>query len=171
MFKIMLMSLMMMINLIFFTLSHPMTINFMIMLQMIMSTIMMGLLIKTFWYSYIMFIIFVSGLLILFTYMCSINSNLTFKMKFKNFILINYVTLMITSLMIFLNINFKNLLFNLINSQYNFNLMFMNSISLFKLTNYNSLNTTLMMIFLLFFMLIISSIMLKFMKSPMRKMY
>nr|YP_010865483.1 NADH dehydrogenase subunit 6 [Eoneureclipsis hainanensis]WGT74392.1 NADH dehydrogenase subunit 6 [Eoneureclipsis hainanensis] len=162
------------INSIFILIKHPMTLNLIIFLQLLNSCFIMNSMIKTPWFSYILFIMFIGGLMILFLYMCSVTSNLKFKMNFNK----QLMMLILFSFIMLTFINFKNsFMWNKIsNIEYSINhnyKIFFNTYSfkLFKLFNSNSLFLTLLIIHMLFFMLIFLTQMIKNFQGPMRKMY
>nr|YP_002265598.1 NADH dehydrogenase subunit 6 [Tetraphalerus bruchi]ACF35131.1 NADH dehydrogenase subunit 6 [Tetraphalerus bruchi] len=79
------MSTMMMINLstnlVFSMMNHPMSMVLMLLLQTITVSMTTGTLTSTFWFSYILFLVMVGGLIVLFIYMTSLASNEMFKIK------------------------------------------------------------------------------------------
>nr|AND96626.1 NADH deshydrogenase subunit 6 [Euoniticellus intermedius] len=92
---------------------HPLSMGLMLLIQTINLALYMGYYNVTYWFSYILFLIMIGGMLILFIYMTSVASNEKFYPSMKLFI----ITLMITMVwMIFytctnpmyLKINFKN---------------------------------------------------------------
>nr|YP_006575962.1 NADH dehydrogenase subunit 6 [Aporia crataegi]AER26674.1 NADH dehydrogenase subunit 6 [Aporia crataegi] len=144
------------LSLIMFFINHPLLMGLMILLQTMLLSLLMGIYINTYWFSYILFLIFLGGLLVLFIYVSSIASNemMKFFMKFKfNLILL----LMIT----FIFIYFKNYIFidyynN--NEMNNFNqyFLFYNEfkINLSKLYNNQTFLLIMMLIIYLFITLI-----------------
>nr|ANJ70451.1 NADH dehydrogenase subunit 6 [Hydrochus sp. BMNH1425167] len=68
---------------IFTMLNHPMSMGFMLLIQTIMISTITGFLNFNWWFSYILFIIMVGGMLVLFIYMTSIASNEKFKFSYK----------------------------------------------------------------------------------------
>nr|AOY39822.1 NADH dehydrogenase subunit 6 [Curculionoidea sp. 1 KM-2015] len=68
---------------LFLFMNHPLTLGSMLLMQTIIVALMSGLLYMNFWFSYIMFLIMVGGMLIMFMYMTSIASNEKFKMPGK----------------------------------------------------------------------------------------
>nr|ANJ70529.1 NADH dehydrogenase subunit 6 [Hygrotus confluens] len=122
-------------NITFMMLNHPLSMGMILMIQTTIIALISGLYSMSFWYSYILFLIMVGGMLVLFMYMTSLASNEKFKMSNKMIIL---VTIMIFSsiLMILLmdnsltNYMFKN---NNLNELYN-------NINMFKNENIQSIN-------------------------------
>lgn len=62
-------------NSIFISLSHPLSLGLMLVIQTILIAIFSGLLINSFWFSYLLILIFLGGLLILFIYVSTLASN------------------------------------------------------------------------------------------------
>nr|YP_010443268.1 NADH dehydrogenase subunit 6 [Polypogon tarsicrinata]UTE83787.1 NADH dehydrogenase subunit 6 [Polypogon tarsicrinata] len=88
-------------------LNNPLSMGLMILIQTLLICLMTGMLIKTYWFSYILFLTFMGGILVLFIYVCSIASNELFKPSF------NMKLIFIFSLLFFFLIYliFKNNLF------------------------------------------------------------
>nr|YP_010946645.1 NADH dehydrogenase subunit 6 [Margattea cuspidata]WGO57363.1 NADH dehydrogenase subunit 6 [Margattea cuspidata] len=55
--------------------NHPLIMGLMLLIQTILISLITGMISPTFWFSYILFLIFVGGMLILFIYMTSLASN------------------------------------------------------------------------------------------------
>nr|YP_009045971.1 NADH dehydrogenase subunit 6 [Engaeus sericatus]CDR98467.1 NADH dehydrogenase subunit 6 [Engaeus sericatus] len=68
------------ISLIFSFLTHPLSMGITLLIQTIMICLLTGLFNPCFWFSYILFLIFLGGMLILFIYVASLASNETFKL-------------------------------------------------------------------------------------------
>lgn len=62
-------------NTIFIFLNHPLTIGIILIAQTIIIAIFTGILLPSFWYSYILILVFLGGLLILFIYVSTIAAN------------------------------------------------------------------------------------------------
>nr|YP_010580850.1 NADH dehydrogenase subunit 6 [Bruchidius siliquastri]UZT27035.1 NADH dehydrogenase subunit 6 [Bruchidius siliquastri] len=75
----MLMISMLTMAIMFIFLSHPLTMGMILLIQTIMTALLTGLMNYNFWFSYILFLIMIGGMLILFIYMTSIASNEKFK--------------------------------------------------------------------------------------------
>nr|YP_010464298.1 NADH dehydrogenase subunit 6 [Exostira schroederi]UUL71675.1 NADH dehydrogenase subunit 6 [Exostira schroederi] len=72
----------------FLLMKHPLSMGLILLAQTILISLITGNLAPTFWYSYILFLIMVGGMLILFMYMTSIASNEKFKSSMKFLIII-----------------------------------------------------------------------------------
>nr|QAY82239.1 NADH dehydrogenase subunit 6 [Halyziini sp. HA] len=71
---------------------HPLSLGFTILTHTILTCMIMGMMSMNYWFSYILILVMIGGLLVLFIYMTSIASNEKF--KFNNYILI-MITMMI----------------------------------------------------------------------------
>nr|QWB85854.1 NADH dehydrogenase subunit 6 [Clytomelegena kabakovi] len=71
----------MMLSSIFLFLSHPLSFGLILLMQTISISLITGKMNTNFWFSYILFLIMVGGMLILFMYMTSIASNEKFKLS------------------------------------------------------------------------------------------
>nr|YP_010704183.1 NADH dehydrogenase subunit 6 [Julodis variolaris]WCO87689.1 NADH dehydrogenase subunit 6 [Julodis variolaris] len=63
----------------FLFLKHPLSMGFALLLQSVMISLITGIYNYNFWYSYIIFLIMIGGMLVLFIYMTSIASNEKFE--------------------------------------------------------------------------------------------
>nr|YP_009764323.1 NADH dehydrogenase subunit 6 [Pyralis farinalis]QIS91162.1 NADH dehydrogenase subunit 6 [Pyralis farinalis] len=154
--KMFIIFLMMFLSFIMFFLNHPLMMGLMILLQTLLVCVLSGMLIKTYWFSYILFLTFLGGLLVLFIYVTSIASNELFKLNF-NFkmtlffiflTMILYILLNNSNFMIFNNLEMNNFIniFAFLNNE--------NSINLSKLYNNQTFLLIMMMIIYLFITLI-----------------
>nr|QVT10983.1 NADH dehydrogenase subunit 6 [Griseosphinx preechari] len=137
---------------------HPLSMGMLILIQTLMICLLSGMLIKTYWFSYILFLTFLGGLLVLFIYVSSIASNEMFFMS--NNLKIMFMSMLIFMIMIqFLmmkNLNWMNFNNNLEMNNF-MNFMFFNNenkINLNKLYNNNSLMLMMLLIIYLFITLI-----------------
>nr|YP_010464259.1 NADH dehydrogenase subunit 6 [Cteniopinus hypocrita]UUL71636.1 NADH dehydrogenase subunit 6 [Cteniopinus hypocrita] len=71
------------ITMMFLIMKHPLSMGLMLLMQTIIVSLLSGNMTQNFWFSYILFIIMIGGMLILFMYMTSIASNEKFKMNIK----------------------------------------------------------------------------------------
>nr|YP_010290279.1 NADH dehydrogenase subunit 6 [Holocerina smilax]ULO26111.1 NADH dehydrogenase subunit 6 [Holocerina smilax] len=155
--KIFILSLMSSFSLIMYFLIHPLSMGLMILLQTLLTCLISGMLIKSYWFSYILFLTFLGGLLVLFIYVSSIASNELFSFNF-NMKFLFYLLFM--NLIIFFSINnLKWMNLNINNSEMiNFYNMFLffneNKINLSKLYNMKTSMLTFMLIIYLFITLI-----------------
>nr|YP_010693567.1 NADH dehydrogenase subunit 6 [Scolytoplatypus skyliuae]WCB99758.1 NADH dehydrogenase subunit 6 [Scolytoplatypus skyliuae] len=96
------MLLLMLLNWMFsFTLlfiSHPLTIGVILLINTILISLISGMFYLNFWFSYILFLIMISGLLIMFIYMTSVASNEKFTINKYSLLMILFLScLMVTS--------------------------------------------------------------------------
>nr|UUB72539.1 NADH dehydrogenase subunit 6 [Bombyx mori]UUB72591.1 NADH dehydrogenase subunit 6 [Bombyx mori]UUB72604.1 NADH dehydrogenase subunit 6 [Bombyx mori] len=153
--KMILSSMLIMMTSIMYFMNHPLSMGMMILMQTMITCMISGMLVKTYWFSYILFLIFLSGLLVLFIYVSSIASNELFlfnlNMKMLNIIIMMIIIIM---MMYFINIKYNNLIEN--NSEMNklFTKMLFfndeNKINLNKMYNNQTSFLTMMLIIYLF---------------------
>nr|UHA55367.1 NADH dehydrogenase subunit 6 [Ancylis unculana] len=156
--KMFLSLIMMMMSMLMLFLNHPLSMGMMILTQTIFTCIVSGMMINTYWFSYILFLTFLGGLLVLFIYVSSIASNELFKSNFylQKISLIGFFIILIFSMMT-LKLNWMTLDLNdEMNKFFNFNLFFNNEnkINLSKLYNNQTFLLMMMMIIYLFIALI-----------------
>nr|YP_010040754.1 NADH dehydrogenase subunit 6 [Basilepta fulvipes]QOZ40932.1 NADH dehydrogenase subunit 6 [Basilepta fulvipes] len=87
------MMLMIPVSISFMMLNHPLSMGFNILMLTILISLTTGMMNSTFWFSYILFLVLIGGLLILFVYMTSIASNEKFKFS-PTIFMINLTILM-----------------------------------------------------------------------------
>nr|YP_009045335.1 NADH dehydrogenase subunit 6 [Abrota ganga]AHA03686.1 NADH dehydrogenase subunit 6 [Abrota ganga] len=142
-----------------FFINHPLSMGLMVLIQTFLTCIISGMLINTYWFSYILFLIFLGGLLVLFIYVSSVASNELFKFSYMNKVMFMIYIFLILSISFFFQNNLKwlNLSFNdemnnffnlflFFNNEYNFNLS--------KLYNKQTYFLMIMMIIYLFITLV-----------------
>nr|QAX91165.1 NADH dehydrogenase subunit 6 [Schedorhinotermes longirostris] len=79
---------------------HPMAMGLILLIQTILMCLISGTMFKSFWFSYILFMIMIGGMLVLFMYMTSIASNEMFLSPNKTIIIIMMTTPLIHMMMI-----------------------------------------------------------------------
>nr|YP_010758081.1 NADH dehydrogenase subunit 6 [Kisaura adamickai]WEU80086.1 NADH dehydrogenase subunit 6 [Kisaura adamickai] len=169
--KFLTMNMMLMFNLIFISLNHPMSMGFIIMIQLILSTLLMNFYTQLPWFSLILFLIFIGGMMILFTYMCSISSNNIILMSPK-MIIINYLFIFMNLfLLIMLNWNqyLTNNWMNLNNFLMNLNIQQNSMNYLMKMFNNYSTNLMFFLIIYLFILMIMVNKITNMNMGPLRK--
>nr|YP_010527074.1 NADH dehydrogenase subunit 6 [Gastropacha populifolia]UXR12411.1 NADH dehydrogenase subunit 6 [Gastropacha populifolia] len=157
--KIFISIMMMMMSMIMLFLNHPLSMGLMILIQTLLTCLLTGMMIKTYWFSYILFLTFLGGLLVLFIYMTSIASNEMFSIKMNMKIMFFFIfnIMILFSLMHMFNLNWMNLTINSeMNKLLELTLFFNNEnkISLNKLYNQQTYMLMMMMIIYLFITLI-----------------
>nr|ANJ70360.1 NADH dehydrogenase subunit 6 [Colymbetes fuscus] len=80
----------------FLFLQHPMSMGLILMIQTILISLMTGMFSYTFWFSYILFLVMIGGMLILFIYMTSLASNEMFTFS-KNIVIMMFIMIMFMS--------------------------------------------------------------------------
>nr|WNX95662.1 NADH dehydrogenase subunit 6 [Chlaenius rufifemoratus bimaculatus] len=110
-FLMMMISLTLTITFIF--LNHPLSMGLILLIQTLLVSMISGLFSYSYWYSYILFLVMIGGMLVLFMYMTSLASNemFNFSTKISTFIiLMMLLTFMSLLLMDYMMINplFKN---------------------------------------------------------------
>nr|YP_009918407.1 NADH dehydrogenase subunit 6 [Caryopemon giganteus]QLX47632.1 NADH dehydrogenase subunit 6 [Caryopemon giganteus] len=125
------------------SLKHPLSLGLSLLIQTLLTALISGFLSINFWFSYILFLIMIGGMLILFIYMTSIASNEKFNLSFKIMLFSIIMMLMLTMFMLnksmLVNLNLEN---TWIQTKY---AMSLNSIHLNKYFNYPN-NIIIMMI-------------------------
>nr|QTJ29941.1 NADH dehydrogenase subunit 6 [Graphium mullah chungianus] len=139
--------------------NHPLSMGFLILMQTMLTCLLSGMLIHSYWFSYILFLVFLGGLLVLFIYVSSIASNELFQFNFLMKIIFNFMLIMILflSIMFIYNMNWLNFYFNYeMKNMMNFFLFFNNEnkINLSKLYNNQTYYMMMMMIIYLFITLV-----------------
>nr|ASY98416.1 NADH dehydrogenase subunit 6 [Humbertiella nada] len=92
---IMMMIISMTLSLIFLFLNHPLSMGLILFLQTIMMCLISGSMSSSFWFSYVLLLIYLGGMLVLFMYVTSIASNELFFYSNMVFMLIPLSILMI----------------------------------------------------------------------------
>nr|YP_009139751.1 NADH dehydrogenase subunit 6 [Biston suppressaria]AKG49722.1 NADH dehydrogenase subunit 6 [Biston suppressaria] len=151
--------LMLLLAIMMIFLNHPLSIGLLILVQTLLMCLLSGMLIKTYWFSYILFLTFLGGLLVLFIYVSSIASNELFKLNInmKMLLILLFMLIMMTQMYMYMyeNLNWMNLSNNISENDNMMNLLFFNNenkINLNKLYN----NHTYMMMSMLVIYLFIS---------------
>nr|UAT98141.1 NADH dehydrogenase subunit 6 [Smerinthus planus] len=152
MMKLVISSTMIMLSMMMFFLSHPLSMGFMILTQTMLTCILSGMFIKTYWFSYILFLTFLGGLLVLFIYVSSIASNEMFHMSNSMKIILPMFLLTLIFIQMFYNKNLTWMNLNNGSEMNNFtNFIFFNNenkINLNKL--YNNYSSMLMMLLIIY---------------------
>nr|YP_009491531.1 NADH dehydrogenase subunit 6 [Musca sorbens]AWI48590.1 NADH dehydrogenase subunit 6 [Musca sorbens]QAB45355.1 NADH dehydrogenase subunit 6 [Musca sorbens] len=168
-----LMTLLFIFNFIFMNMKHPLAMGLTLLIQTILVSMISGLMTKTFWFSYILFLVFLGGMLVLFIYVTSLASNEMFTFSVK--LLISSITIffiMIISLYFIdksILLQYTNLEVQTISNLNSY--MMENSLSLNKLYNYpTNLLTILLMNYLLITLIAVVKITNLF-KGPLRPMF
>nr|WIW75295.1 NADH dehydrogenase subunit 6 [Oedipoda caerulescens] len=172
MIKMMIMSMMNMININFIKLNHPMSMMMNIIIQTMLISMMMGSMMESFWLSYILFLTFLGGMMVLFIYITSIASNEMFQIKSINVNLM-LITIMMTT---FIMNNIDKMMFmeiikntETMNMKYSIHYQEMTT-SMMKLYNNPNIIITMMMMIYLFITLMAVVKITNINQGPIRKM-
>nr|AVN67653.1 NADH dehydrogenase subunit 6 [Parcoblatta lata] len=79
----MILSLSTLLSVLFTQMNHPLAMGLILLIQTVLISIISGLMSQSFWFSYVLFLIFLGGMLILFIYVTSLASNEMFFMSMK----------------------------------------------------------------------------------------
>nr|YP_009487924.1 NADH dehydrogenase subunit 6 [Anopheles antunesi]AWB98183.1 NADH dehydrogenase subunit 6 [Anopheles aff. lutzii B PGF-2018]AWB99158.1 NADH dehydrogenase subunit 6 [Anopheles antunesi]AWB99392.1 NADH dehydrogenase subunit 6 [Anopheles aff. lutzii B PGF-2018]AWB99405.1 NADH dehydrogenase subunit 6 [Anopheles aff. lutzii B PGF-2018]AWB99925.1 NADH dehydrogenase subunit 6 [Anopheles antunesi] len=123
--KLIIMTLCLIMSFIFMQMKHPLSMGLMLLIQTFLTCLITSIYVKTFWFSYVLFLIFLGGMLILFIYVTSLSSNEMFSMSFK-------LVMMSLTIIFFMNILFFIMDKSLIDQ-------FMMNMEMEKLSNINNL--------------------------------
>lgn len=142
---------------IFTSIKHPLAIGIILLLQTFLICLLCGFVTKTFWFSYVLFLIFLGGILVLFIYVTSLASNEIFNFSIKILIFSLFSLIISTIILLFIDKNIIiNYLINLENERLRFEKRYFieNSLILNKLYNFPINFITIMLIIYLFLTLI-----------------
>nr|ARH53828.1 NADH dehydrogenase subunit 6 [Elaphrus cupreus] len=122
-------------TIIFLLLNHPLSMGLTLLIQTILISLMSGMFSYSYWFSYILFLVMLGGMLVLFIYMTSLASNEMFNFSMKLFTMI--ILFMILMIIMYMMIDY--MMFNPLFK--NSNLMeFFNEMKFFKNENIYTLN-------------------------------
>nr|YP_004778161.1 NADH dehydrogenase subunit 6 [Liriomyza sativae]ADO79015.1 NADH dehydrogenase subunit 6 [Liriomyza sativae]AFL93392.1 NADH dehydrogenase subunit 6 [Liriomyza sativae] len=149
MMQLILYSMLMISSFIFLQMNHPLAMGLMLLIQTMLMSLLTGMIAKTFWFSYILFLIFLGGMLVLFIYTTSLASNEMFSFSTKLF-LNTMLYLLISMFIIFLidKTYIYNMFMNTEMMNMNDLISFLpeNTTSLYKLYNYPTNFTTILIV-------------------------
>nr|QYA18183.1 NADH dehydrogenase subunit 6 [Isoscelipteron pectinatum] len=153
----MLSSLSLMISLNFIKMNHPLSMGLNLMIQTIIISLICGMMNYTYWFSYILFLIMIGGMLVLFIYVTSLASNELFSFSSNNLITMSVTFILIMLILMLMKENNSLLLMNTEIMKYLPMNIFNeeNSFNLIKIYNNPTMNITLLMINYLLLTLII----------------
>nr|QGX86638.1 NADH dehydrogenase subunit 6 [Lepidapion squamigerum] len=157
-------------SIIFMFLNHPLSFGAILLIQTISISLLTGMLSFNYWFSYILFLIMIGGMLILFIYMTSIASNEKFKFSMKMFTFYSMMTMF--ALLIIMMVDYFYLNFNIFNEEMiNQSINLTYKLSMNKYMNFPSLWITLMMIIYLLITLIAIVKITEIQYGPMRQKF
>nr|YP_004021427.1 NADH dehydrogenase subunit 6 [Heteropteryx dilatata]BAJ24553.1 NADH dehydrogenase subunit 6 [Heteropteryx dilatata] len=149
------------INMMFLIMKHPLSMGMTIIMQTILISMMTGMMYKSFWFSYILFLMFIGGMMVLFIYMTSLMPNMMFSLSTKQVIIMTFTSMLILT---YLNKSYN------INNNDTMSIM-MNTTMLMKMYE-NPVNISVIMLasYLLFTMITVFKI-TESKKGPLRMMF
>nr|ALO76507.1 NADH deshydrogenase subunit 6 [Omalium rivulare] len=149
------------LSMIFLFLNHPLSMGMILLIQTLCVALITGLKSVNFWYSYILFLIMVGGMLVLFMYMTSIASNEKFKFSSK----ISMMIIMLTVVMSIIILNNDLMLLTIMDLLMNkFNNFLNYQLSLNKFLNFPS-NLLLFILIVYLFITLIAVVKISNIKS------
>nr|AMP43700.1 NADH dehydrogenase subunit 6 [Chrysops silvifacies] len=174
MYQIMLYMISIISSLTFLQMNHPLAMGLLLLIQTLMICLLTGLFTKTFWFSYILFLIFIGGMLVLFIYVTSLASNEMFSMSMKMTFMMIYFIVLIMMFSLFIDKSMISSFF--MNNEMNnitqlTSYIMENSISLNKLYNFPTNIITLILINYLLLTLIAVVKITNIFYGPLRTMY
>nr|ASY97895.1 NADH dehydrogenase subunit 6 [Statilia maculata] len=157
----------MILSIIFLFLNHPLSMGLILFLQAICMCLISGSMSVSFWFSYILLLIYLGGMLVLFMYVTSLASNEMFLYSNKIFLTILFFPI-IFIFMYYINLNFPlNLYENMENS---FIMNFTSNNFLLKMYNQPINMITILIASYLFLTLIVVVKIINVHKGPLRQM-
>nr|UEK75527.1 NADH dehydrogenase subunit 6 [Eupeodes confrater] len=162
-----------MLAFMFMQMNHPLSMGMMLLIQTVMICCVSGLMTKSFWFSYILFLIFIGGMLVLFIYVTSLASNEMFTFSLKMFLLMFFNLMILMLLIIFMDKMI--LMFNSLNNEMTSisslnNYILENTLNLNKLYNYPTNMINILLINYLLITLIATVKITKLFYGPLRSM-
>lgn len=91
------------LSFLFTRVSHPLSIGLVLLIQTVLISLSAGTFTHSYWFSYVLFLIFLGGILVLFIYVASLASNEIFLFSFPVFLIYFFLFLTITFLIIYLD--------------------------------------------------------------------
>jgi len=148
----------------FILIKHPISIGLILLIQTLLTSSLINCIIKASWFSYILFLIIIGGLLIIFIYITRLISNKKFKFSYK-ILAINFITIII----ILITFYYTNLLnYNLINY------LIINQKFIFRFNKYiNTINISILIIIITFLLITIIAVVkiTQFKSGPLRQKF
>nr|YP_011010677.1 NADH dehydrogenase subunit 6 [Halobates zephyrus]WPW47357.1 NADH dehydrogenase subunit 6 [Halobates zephyrus] len=142
-------------------LKHPLSMGFNLILITFLSSMMMSIWMKYTWYSYILVLVMLGGMLVLFMYMASIASNEIMKFSFKTLIMILMSMIIIMLTLKEEMLSYNSTMIQTMDGQQNMSMM--------KLFNTQSSIITIMMALYLLMTMIYVIFITNTFEGPMRK--
>nr|YP_010999068.1 NADH dehydrogenase subunit 6 [Eupolyphaga nigrinotum]WPM91826.1 NADH dehydrogenase subunit 6 [Eupolyphaga nigrinotum] len=152
------------LSMMFMQTKHPLAMGSILLIQTTIMCIISGLMMQTFWFSYVLFLIFLGGMLVLFIYVTSLASNEMFNMSMKMITMMTVMIIPLTMLTINLPQNNIDLMSQILMSE--------NEITTLLTKLYNKPNNmiTILLASYLFLSLIVVAKITNISKGPLRSM-
>nr|AVM84829.1 NADH dehydrogenase subunit 6 [Anopheles gambiae]AVM84868.1 NADH dehydrogenase subunit 6 [Anopheles gambiae]AVM84894.1 NADH dehydrogenase subunit 6 [Anopheles gambiae]AVM84920.1 NADH dehydrogenase subunit 6 [Anopheles gambiae]AVM85323.1 NADH dehydrogenase subunit 6 [Anopheles gambiae] len=171
--KLIIMMMCLIMSFIFMQMKHPLSMGLMLLIQTFLTCLITGIYVKSFWFSYVLFLIFLGGMLILFIYVTSLSSNEMFTMSFK--LTMFSLVLFSISMVIFFILDktlIEQFIINMEMEKFSMtnNLINENILSLNKMYNFPTNLITLLLINYLFLTLLVTVKITKKFYGPLRPM-
>nr|QFI35713.1 NADH dehydrogenase subunit 6 [Zerynthia polyxena] len=159
MMKIFLSLMIIMLSILMFFMKHPLSMGLLILIQTLLICMLSGMLSYSYWFSYILFLVFLGGLLVLFIYVSSVAANELFSFNLFNKLFLIFMTIfsLLISTIYLYNMNWLNFSFNCeMDNMFNLFIFFNNEnkINLTKLYNNHTYMMMMMLIIYLFITLL-----------------
>nr|ASY98064.1 NADH dehydrogenase subunit 6 [Empusa pennicornis] len=162
-----LLSICMILSIIFIFLNHPLSMGLILFLQAILMCLISGYMSMSFWFSYILLLIYLGGMLVLFMYVTSLASNEMFFYSNKIVLFIILLPMMLLTIY-YLKPNFHMNSYEILENSMSLNTM--NNNFLLKMYNYPINMITIMIASYLFLTLIAVVKIINIYKGPLRQM-
>nr|QII41745.1 NADH dehydrogenase subunit 6 [Anopheles sinensis]QII41759.1 NADH dehydrogenase subunit 6 [Anopheles sinensis]QII41888.1 NADH dehydrogenase subunit 6 [Anopheles sinensis]QII41940.1 NADH dehydrogenase subunit 6 [Anopheles sinensis]QII41998.1 NADH dehydrogenase subunit 6 [Anopheles sinensis] len=171
--KLIIMTICLIMSFIFMQMKHPLSMGLMLLIQTFLTCLLTGIYVKTFWFSYVLFLIFLGGMLILFIYVTSLSSNEMFSMSFS-LTIISFMIFMFMMIIFFIMdkslteqfiMNMEMEKISMMNNLINENILSLN-----KMYNFPTNLITLLLINYLFLTLLVTVKITKKFYGPLRPM-
>nr|QWQ55583.1 NADH dehydrogenase subunit 6 [Conocephalus gladiatus] len=90
-------------SMVFSQLDHPLALTLIIIVQTLIICLTTGMFKQSYWFSYVLFLVFLGGMLVLFIYTTSLASNEIFSISFMELMLVMSIVVCLTGVMIFMD--------------------------------------------------------------------
>nr|YP_009040594.1 NADH dehydrogenase subunit 6 [Dastarcus helophoroides]AHG24988.1 NADH dehydrogenase subunit 6 [Dastarcus helophoroides] len=166
----MLLILILIMSMLFLFMNHPLSMGMILLIQTLLISITSGMFNLNFWYSYIILLIMVGGMLILFIYMTSIASNEKFKFSNKLMYLMTMMFIMLNMLML----NYDKMMIYIKFNNYDFLKFIDNNNIYYSMIKYYNLPLNFIMLMIIIYLLITLIAVVKITNiknGPLRQMF
>nr|YP_010950986.1 NADH dehydrogenase subunit 6 [Thienemanniella majuscula]WML69327.1 NADH dehydrogenase subunit 6 [Thienemanniella majuscula] len=159
---------------LFVLMKHPLSMGIILLIQTLMICLISSLSAKNFWFSYVLFLIFLGGMLILFIYVISLASNEMFNFSFNLFMKMILMFFFICLVILFLDKFYFQQPLMMMESLKTENLNFLNienNLLFNKLYNFPTNMITILLMIYLFLCLIAVCKIINIYEGPLRPKY